>query len=127
MEDSSEAKMDENENAATLSGSTTVVTTDPSVTWAALGNGQLKQTKNGHNSQLGALLASGAQNSQNTAIKNSSYHARTRLPTSNLSNWLILRQVKYHKELLNHKTIDIKLHNSLTRGTTTSLPQFSYK
>ena len=65
MEDSSEAKMDENENAATLSGSTTVVTTDPSVTWAALGNGQLKQTKNGHNSQLGALLASGAQNSQN--------------------------------------------------------------
>ena len=50
-----------------LNGGATVVTTDPSVTWSAFGNGQLKQTKNGNSSQLGALLASGGQNSQNNS------------------------------------------------------------
>ena len=52
---------------ATFGGGATMVTTDPSATWPGFGNGQLKQTKNGNNSQLGALLASGCQNSQNNS------------------------------------------------------------
>ena len=59
--------MDVNDPLTTFSGSATVVTSDPSVTWSAFGNGQLKPTKNGNNSQLGALLASGGQNSQNNS------------------------------------------------------------
>ena len=57
--------MDGIENVATFGGGATVVTSDPSVAWPAFGNGQLKQTKNGNSSQLGALLASGGQNNQN--------------------------------------------------------------
>ena len=59
--------MDVNDTLTTFGGSATVVTSDPSVTWSAFGNGQLKPTKNGNNSQLGALLASGGQNSQNNS------------------------------------------------------------
>ena len=59
--------MDTNEAGTPLSGGATVVTSDPSGTWSAFGNGQLKQTKNGNSSQLGALLASGGQNSQNNS------------------------------------------------------------
>ena len=66
-EDSNDTKMDTNEAGTPLSGGATVVTSDPSVTWSAFGNGQLKQTKNGNGSQLGALLASGGQNSQNNS------------------------------------------------------------
>ena len=59
--------MDGNDAVTTFSNNATVVTSDPSVTWSAFGNGQLKPTKNGNNSQLGALLASGGQNSQNNS------------------------------------------------------------
>ena len=66
-EDSNDTKMDTNEAGTPLSGGATVVTSDPSVTWSAFGNGQVKQTKNGNGSQLGALLASGVQNNQNNS------------------------------------------------------------
>ena len=60
--------MDENETVTTFGGSgATVVTTDPSATWSSFGNGTFKPTKNGNTSQLGALLASGGQNSQNNS------------------------------------------------------------
>ena len=67
-EESEDAKMDENETVTTFGGSgATVVTTDPTATWSSFGNGTFKTTKNGNNSQLGALLASGGQNSQNNS------------------------------------------------------------
>ena len=67
-EESEDAKMDENETVTTFGGSgATVVTTDPTATWSSFGNGTFKPTKNGNNSQLGALLASGGQNSQNNS------------------------------------------------------------
>ena len=67
-EESEDAKMDENETVTTFGGSgATVVTTDPTATWSSFGNGTFKPTKNGSNSQLGALLASGGQNSQNNS------------------------------------------------------------
>ena len=59
--------MDENETVTTFGGGATVVTTDPSATWSSFGNGTFKPTKNGNTSQLGALLASGGQNSQNNS------------------------------------------------------------